>query len=176
MATISLLETQSETKANNLLVSSHWLFRSFCRQPWKGMLPPPAGHVPHTIPGKPLSVFPISVAWVQAHWQLPGSADKEILGPALFLQAWLKESSRTNESSKTQEEERMTLKENKWTIRKGYRKRPGCCPWVRGAWRMARIGGGGRGRYTRLATGSQEAGGWEGRSDCTRSWLGGGCR
>ena len=67
--------------------------------------------------------------------RFPGRADREILGPALFLQAWVKGSSGTNESSKKQKAEvRMNTQENKSTTRKDYRKRPRCGPSLPGAW------------------------------------------
>lgn len=69
--------------------------------------------------------------------RFPGRADREILGPALFPQAWVKGSSGTNESSKKKKQKvegRTNAQENKSTTRKDYRKRPRCCPSPPGAW------------------------------------------
>lgn len=140
---------------------SHWLFRSFRRQPWHEMLSPPICHVPQSH-RKTTITFPISIPQAQA--------DRKIPGPVLCLQAWVKGSGRTNESSRKQKaEERMNPQDNKWTTSRGYRKRPGCCPRhprAQGAWdmvhRRSRCGWGGCAEGTSLATGSREpaAGAW----------------
>lgn len=72
----------------------------------------------------------------------PGSADSGILGPTLSLQAWVKGSGRTRESSgkKQKAEERMNPEDSKATTRKGYGERPRCRPnlsraqGARGGW------------------------------------------